>query len=143
LVKTAYHIKKHCCKIQQTAVYALATVVFIFIISISGCILSRFLQLFIKTLLIALFFLCCKHHQTTVGLSSFALISIVNHIFVNQADSQKINLYIRQGLQQSHGSGLEKSGAIFSFCQGRLKVIFLIVSWAVASFFQPFMQTIN
>ena len=74
-VKPAYFINNHCCKIQQTVVYALATVVFIFTISISGCILSRFLQLFIKTLLIALTFLCCKHRQTTVGLSSFALIS--------------------------------------------------------------------
>jgi len=103
---------------------------FIFTISISGCFLSCFLQLFIKTLLITLTFLCCKHRQTTVGLSSFALISNVNHIFINQADSQKINLCIWQGLQQSHGSGLEKSGSIFSFSQGCLKVIFLIVSWA-------------
>ena len=66
-----------------------------------------------------------------------------NHIFINQADSQKINLCIWQGLQQSHGSGLEKSGAIFRFCQGCLKVIFLIVSWAVANFFQPFMQALE
>jgi hypothetical protein len=39
---------------QQTAVYALATVVFIFIISVSGCISSRLLQLFLKALLVVL-----------------------------------------------------------------------------------------
>jgi len=50
--------------------------------------------------------------------------------------------YPAKTAEQSHGSGLEKSGAIFRFCQGRLKVIFLIVSWAVASFSQPFMQTL-
>jgi len=54
---------------------------FVFTISISGCILSCFLQLFIKTLLIALTFLCCKHRQTTVGLSNFALISNVQSHF--------------------------------------------------------------
>jgi len=80
-VKPAYFINNHCCKIQQTVVYALATVVFIFTISISGCILSRFLQFFIKTLLIALTFLCCKHRQTTVGSSSFALILNVQSHF--------------------------------------------------------------
>jgi len=39
---------------QQTAIYALIIVVVIFIILLSGCILSRFLQLFVKTLHITL-----------------------------------------------------------------------------------------
>jgi len=39
---------------QQTAIYALIIVVVIFIILLSGCILSRFLQLFVKMLHITL-----------------------------------------------------------------------------------------
>jgi hypothetical protein len=44
--------------------------------------------------------------------------------------------------QQWHGGGLGKAGGFFLFCPGRLKVIFLIVSKAVASFSQPLMPAV-
>jgi len=45
--------------------------------------------------------------------------------------------------QQWQGGGLGKAGGFFLFCPSRLKVIFLIVSKAVASFSQPLMPAVR
>ena len=52
--KVSLFINKHCCRMQQTAIYALIIVVVIFIVLLSGCILSHFLQLFVNVLLVVL-----------------------------------------------------------------------------------------
>ena len=110
---------------------------FIFIISISGCILFRFLQLFIKTLLIALTFLCCKHRQTTVSLSSFVLISNAQSHFRKSGRFTKNKPLHPAGFTTIAWKQTGKKRCNFSFLPRPPKSHFFDCFLGCGKFFQP------
>jgi len=87
--------------------------------------------------------LCCKRRQTTVRLPTLYYLQAFNYAFANPAASQKEDRRIRQGFTTKPWRWTGKSGRLFRFCAGSLKVIFLIVSKAAASFSQPLIAAVG